>query len=156
MGKEKVSEKANRRDIIDIMFRVLFSLIFLALGAEHLFSDQLIQKLMPDWMPVPRLVSILTGLVLLVGGGMIALGFKLRLAATSLIVFLLLATILVHGANLMGTPEFIDEDHAWLWAILQRSNYAKNICLIGVCLRLLYYTPGRWSLEARLASSKES
>ncbi len=150
MGEEIVNIRENQKDVVDLLFRLLFSLIFLALGAEHIFSDQLIQKLMPDWMPAPRLISILSGFVLLAGGGMIALGFRLRLAATTLIVFLFLVTILVHGADLLGKPEFVDQDHAWLWTIFQRSNYAKNICLIGVCLRLLYYTPGRWSLEAKL------
>ena len=39
------------RDVRDCIFRALFALIFVGLGFEHLFSDDLLQDLMPSWMP---------------------------------------------------------------------------------------------------------
>jgi hypothetical protein len=35
-------------DVSELLFRLLFSSIFVVLGAEHLFNDDLIQKLMPE------------------------------------------------------------------------------------------------------------
>ena len=138
------------RDFSDLVFRILFCLIFIALGGEHLFNDNLLQRLMPGWVPAPRLASIMCGLVLLSGGGLIALGYQLRFAALMLGAFLIIVTTVVHGPALFSTPEFIEAESEWLWLILQRSNYVKNICLLGICLLLTNYTPGRWSLENRL------
>lgn len=135
-------------DFADLVFRILFCLIFIALGGEHVFKDDLIQRLMPAWVPFPKLVSLACGLVLLSGGALIALGYKLRFAAILLGSFLVVVTALVHGPALANAPDFIGPENEWLWQILQRSNYVKNICLLGVCLLLLNYTPGKWSLHA--------
>ncbi|MCZ6781517.1 MAG: hypothetical protein O7C73_07740 [Nitrospirae bacterium] len=62
-------------------FRGLFCVIFLGLGGEHLFQDELIRLQMPAWVPWPRAVSILVGLWLVGWGGLILLGFRLRWAA---------------------------------------------------------------------------
>lgn len=138
------------QNFADLAFRILFCLIFIALGGEHLLKDELIQKLMPEWVSSPKTASIVCGLVLLLGGSLIALGYKLRFAAILLGSFLVFVTAIVHGPAILTTPEFIDPESEWLWQILQRSNYVKNICLLGVCLLLLNYVPGKWSLEAWL------
>ncbi|MDQ8204514.1 DoxX family protein [Pelagicoccus sp. SDUM812003] len=139
------------KNVSDLCFRLLFCLIFLGLGAEHLFSDELIQKLMPQWIPAPRLVSIFTGLVLFAGGAMIALGYRLKWAAFLLGSFLVFVSILVH-APAMASPEAspLNPENKWIWDTLQRSNFVKNLCLLGVCLMLPHYQLGDWSLEAWL------
>ena len=142
--------KRLNRDLADLLFRLLFCLIFIGLGGEHVFKDDLIQKLMPDWVPVPKAISLLCGFILLIGGGLIAIGYKLRFAALLLGSFLIVVTALVHGPALTSTPDFIAPESEWLWQILQRSNYVKNLCLLGVCLLLFNYQPGRWSLESWL------
>ncbi len=151
MGKVKLINQ----DFADLLFRVLFCLIFIALGGEHLVKDDLIQKLMPSWVPLPKIVSIGCGLILLLGGGLIALGYNLRFAAILLGVFLIIVTTIVHGPAILNTPDFINPESEWLWQILQRSNYVKNICLLGVCLLLLNYQPGKWSLEAWLRRKEQ-
>lgn len=137
-------------DLAEFIFRALFCLIFLGLGAEHIFSDELIQKLMPTWVPWPRFASLVCGLWLMAGGGLILLGWKLRVAAQALGVFLILVTIGVHLPGVMSHAPFVTEESAWLWDILQRTNLVKNICLLGVCFHLMYHTPGKYSLEAWL------
>ena len=139
-----------RKDFLDIAFRALFSCIFLALGFEHLMSDDLIQKLMPPWLPNPELFSVLAGVSLIIGGSLIVLGFKLRFAAILLASFLIAVTLTVHAPSLLEAPDFISEKEEWLWLVFQRSNYAKNLCLLGVCLMLFDYQPRKWSLEVWL------
>ncbi|MBD5779897.1 DoxX family protein [Pelagicoccus sp. NFK12] len=143
------------KDFSDLVFRILFSLIFIGLGGEHLVSDDLIQKLMPEWVPSPRLVSIFCGLVLFVGGGMIAIGYRLKAAALILGTFLVAVTALVHAPALQGhfSPVACPEDQ-WMWDTLQRSNFVKNLCLLGVCAMLPFYSAGKWSLEAFLEARK--
>ncbi len=138
------------KDTCDLLFRVLFSLIFLALGGEHILSDDLLQRLMPTWMPAPGIVSILVGIVLSVGGICIVLGWQLRFAAVLLGSFVLVATLAVHVPALIMKPEFVTESNMWLWDVLQRSNLAKNLCLLGVCIFLWHHKPGKWSVESYL------
>ena len=51
---------------------------------------------MPAWMPLPKLVSILVGIVLSVGGICIVLGWQLRFAAVLLGSFVIVVTMVVH------------------------------------------------------------
>lgn len=138
------------RDLCDLLFRILFSLIFLALGTEHILGGDLIQRLMPMWVPAPEIVSILVGIVLSVGGICIVLGWQLRFAAVLLGSFVVVVTLVVHVPALLMKPEFVNDSNRWMWDILQRSNLAKNLCLLGVCIFLWHHTPGKWSLQERL------
>jgi len=137
------------RDVNDLLFRVLVSTIFLGLGMEHIFSDELIQFLMPHWVPFARLASIGVGVLLLIGGSSIALGFHLRAGAFLLIGFLTVVTASVHLPGVLHRPEGIPEHWAWVWDIMQRTNLVKNTCLIGVCIHLTRHRVGRYSLDAR-------
>lgn len=139
-------------DLVDLLFRGLFCVIFLGLGAEHVFSDDLIRRLMPEWVPAPRAVSIVCGLWLLAGGGLILLGWRLRLAALGLGAFLILVTAAVHLPALFFYPASLPAESKWMWDILQRSNFVKNLCLLGVCFQLLHYQPGRYSVDGRGAA----
>lgn len=142
------------KDVCDVLFRILFSFIFLALGGEHILSNGLIQKLMPVWMPMPELVSIAVGVVLSVGGICIVLGWRLRFAALLLGTFVMVVTLVVHLPAIIMDPEFVTDSNKWLWDILQRSNLAKNLCLLGVCILLWHYQPGRWSVQEILRDRK--
>jgi uncharacterized membrane protein len=70
-------------DVSELMFRLLFSSIFVVLGAEHLFHDDLIQQLMPEWLPMKRAFSVASGVILLLGGASIALGVRVQEGAHS-------------------------------------------------------------------------
>lgn len=140
-----------RKDFSDLVFRLLFCLIFVGLGGEHLVSDDLIQRLMPVWVPSPRAVSIFCGLFLISGGAMIALGYRLKLAAIMLGTFLVVVTALVHAPALASASAPVsDPADRWIWDTLQRSNFVKNLCLLGVCMMLPFYETGNWSLHSYL------
>ena len=54
-------------------------------------------------------------------------------------------TVLVTGAS-------TDVGCGWMWDILQRSNFVKNLCLLSVCFHLLHHKTGKLSLESFLRS----
>lgn len=141
-------------DVSDLIFRVLFSTIFIGLGLEHLVADDLLQTLMPGWMGPKRLLSLSSGVVLLLGGASIALGLRTRTGAAVLGLFLVVVTAVIHGPGLLGAPDDMPERWAWLWDVYQRSNFVKNICLIGVCVHLMTHQTGRFSLD-RVLRPKE-
>lgn len=133
-------------DVSELLFRLLFSSIFVVLGAEHLFRDDLIQQLMPEWVPVKRASSAAIGLILLVGGASIALGVRVQEGAVVLGLFLIVVTLVIHVPGMFQTPEFVATDQKWLWDLYQRSNFIKNVCLLGVCFHLLTHEPGPYTL----------
>ncbi|MEM7137386.1 MAG: DoxX family protein [Myxococcota bacterium] len=138
-------------DVSELLFRLLFSSIFVVLGTEHLFSDGLIQQLMPAWVPMPRIASIASGVILLVGGASIALGVRVQEGAILLGVFLVVVTLVIHVPGMFQAPAFVAPDNMWLWDLYQRSNFIKNVCLLGVCFHLLTHEPGAFTLPAYLA-----
>lgn len=138
----------------ELAFRVLFSLIFLGLGLEHLFSDAVIRGLMPTWLGYQRPLSMLSGLVLVSGGLSILLGYRIRLGALLLGVFLLAVTLLIHGPYLFVRPDGLSEEWFWLWDVYQRSNFVKNLCLLGGCFYFYNHQPGRYSLDHRRNAKK--
>jgi uncharacterized membrane protein YphA (DoxX/SURF4 family) len=141
-------ERRVDADMRDLIFRALFSTIFVGLGCEHLLDDRLIQHLMPGWVQYPVLASRLSGMLLFAGGLSILFGYHLQLGARVLGAFLLVVSLVVHLPGCFIVPASIPEDAAWLWTILQRSNLVKNVCLLGVCVHLTTHEPGRFSLDA--------
>jgi putative oxidoreductase len=138
-------------DVGNLLFRIFFSFMFIVLGTEHLFCDALLQVLVPEWMPHARLASIACGLCVLFGGGSILLGWKTRYAAIALGLFLITVTIAVHIPGVSTTPEAIPSEYVDVWVFLQRSNFSKNLCLLGVCFLLLNHDVGKYSVEGYLA-----
>jgi len=149
-------ERRVSNDTRDLIFRGLFSSIFLGLGSEHLLDDRLIQHFMPTWVGYPMLASRLSGFVLLIGGMSILTGYRIQLGARLLGAFLFVVTVTVHVPGLFQVPAGIPPELAWLWAVFQRSNLVKNLCLFGVCVHLTTLSPGRFSVDAWLARRKSS
>jgi uncharacterized membrane protein YphA (DoxX/SURF4 family) len=137
-------------DVSELLFRLLFSSIFVVLGAEHLFNDDLIQKLMPEWLPMKRILSVASGAILLVGGASIALGVRVQEGAILLGLFLIVVTLVIHVPGMLQAPDFIAPEDMWLWDLYQRSNFIKNICLLGVCFHLLTHESGSLTLTGYL------
>lgn len=149
-------ERRVSNDTRDLVFRGLFSSIFLGLGSEHLWDDRLIQHFMPTWVGYPLLASRLSGFVLLVGGLSILAGYRMQLGARLLGAFLFVVTLTVHLPGAFRVPDGIPADAAWLWTVFQRSNLVKNLCLFGVCVHLTTLAPGRFSVDAWRARRKAS
>ena len=97
-------------DVADLGFRALFCTIFLGLGMEHLFADDLIRLLMPDWIPMQRLVSVICGVILVFGGSLIFIGYRLRLAASVLAAFILIVTFVIHVPGVFMAPVSVPEE----------------------------------------------
>lgn len=140
--------------LAELAFRALFSSIFLGLGAEHVLADDLLRSLMPAWVPFPRLASAAMGCALLLGGGALLLGFRVRAAALCLGALTLIATLTVHVPGALQCPPQLSEDAEVLWTMFQRSNLVKNVCLLGVCIHLYGHRVGRFGLDGHRRSSE--
>jgi putative oxidoreductase len=140
----------------DFLFRSLFSLIFIGLGLEHIFQDAQIQSMMPAWLPLKRLISLGVGIILLTGGFSLLCGYKVRLGAIILGIFLITVTITIHLPALTQIPPDLSQDWHWLWNVYQRSNLFKNLCLLGGCFALANHRVSRFSVEYYLTKREET
>jgi uncharacterized membrane protein len=117
----------TREDLTELLFRILFCVIFIGLSAEHLFKDDLIRLLMPDWVPWPRVVSIICGLWLVFWGSLILLGWHLKSSAIALGAFVVIVTALVHAPALLAHPSELPETCVWMWISFSAATSSK-IC----------------------------
>jgi putative oxidoreductase len=117
--------------------RVLFALIFIASIVGH-FSSAEISEAAAHGVPLPTILVPLAGLIALVGGVSVLLGYRARFGALLLLVFLVPVTLIMHKFWGLPDPQM---------AMLQKINFMKNTSLIGTCLLLMYHGSGPYSLD---------
>ena len=93
-------------DIVLIIGRVLFALIFINSGISHLTKLQAMTGYAQfKKVPAPKLSVIVTGLMLVIGGLYVALGVYADLGAALLAVFLVLAAFKMHDFWTVQDPQ---------------------------------------------------
>jgi putative oxidoreductase len=117
-------------DVVDLAGRVLFALLFLDNGWAHVARrDQTVPLGRMFGVPAPELSVPATGVMMLVGGVLIALGFWADLGALLLILFLPVA-------GYYGHPYWRETDP--VTRAVQKAQFWKNIGLTGAALFVLY------------------
>jgi putative oxidoreductase len=121
--------------------RLLLSVIFILSGFNKItaFSGMsgFLAKL--GW-PAPSLWLTLAILIELLGGLGLLLGFKTRWSSLALIVFVLAATIFVHGALLSSAADAAAKQD-------QIVNILKNIAILGGLLKYYIDGAGRYAID---------
>ena len=113
-------------DILLIIGRVLFALIFINSGIAHLTKLQAMTGYAQfKKVPAPKLAVIVTGLMLIIGGLYIAFGVYADLGA------LLLAVFLVASAFMMHNFWTLQDEQAKQGETI---NFFKNLSLAGAAL----------------------
>lgn len=117
--------------------RVLFALIFVASIVGH-FSSAEISEAAAHGVPLATILVPLAGLIALVGGVSVMLGYRARFGALLLLVFLVPVTLVMHKFWGLPDPQM---------AMLQKINFMKNAALAGTCLLIMYHGSGPYSLD---------
>jgi putative oxidoreductase len=128
---------APRMRAIVPLGRVLFALIFVASVVGH-FSSAEISEAAAHGVPLATLLVPLAGLIALVGGVSVMLGYRARFGALLLLVFLVPVTLVMHKFWGLADPQM---------AMLQKISFMKNTSLAGACLLLMYHGSGPYSLD---------
>lgn len=116
-------------EILFLVGRVLFSALFLLSGVGHFTqTEQMTQYTKAAGVPAPKLAVLGTGVLLLLGGLSVLLGFYPTIGLILLIIFLVPATFLMHRFWDVTDP---------MQRQMQMINFNKNIALIGAALMLL-------------------
>jgi putative oxidoreductase len=119
--------------------RALFSILFIMSVPGH-FSAKAIAAAGQHGLPFASVLVPLSGVVALLGGLSILLGYKARAGAFLLVLFLVPVTWVMHAYWNVSDPGM---------AQMQEVQFLKNHALIGAALLIAYFGAGPVSLDAR-------
>ena len=121
--------------------RVLYAAIFIA-GALGHFSQAEISYAAHQGVPLANVLVPLSGLLALAGGLSVLLGYRAKLGAWLLVLFLVPVTATMHNFWAVKDP---------MMAAMQQAMFFKNLSMLGGALLIAYFGAGPLSLDARRA-----
>jgi putative oxidoreductase len=119
--------------------RALFASIFIFFAFGH-FSPTMTGYAASAGVPLASIAVPFSGVLALVGGVSILLGYRTRIGAALIVLFLVPVTFMMHKFWAVPDP---------MMAQMQMIMFMKNIALTGASLLLVYYGGGPISLDAR-------
>jgi putative oxidoreductase len=119
--------------------RLLYSAIFVPTLINH-FSPQVIGYAAQAGVPLAGLLVPLSGVIAGVGGLSILLGYRAKVGAWLIVLFLVPVTLTMH--NFWAVPDP-------MMAQLQQAMFMKNLSMLGGALLIAYFGAGPLSLDAR-------
>ncbi len=115
--------------------RLLFGLVFVFQGVNHFQNvDYMSGYAESKGIPAARLLTVVSGVMLVLGGLAVAAGAYATLGAAAIAVFLLVATPLMH--DFWAVPEDQAEG--------EMTHFLKNLELLGAALVVLAISTVEW------------
>ena len=139
LAVQNVEAPAVSKNGLVLLGRSLFALIFLLSGPGH-FSQQTIAFASSQGVPFALVAVPLSGMIAVIGGLSILLGYRARTGAWLIVMFLLPVTFAMHKFWGITDP---------VAAQMQMIMFMKNIALAGGALLISQLGPGPLSLDAR-------
>jgi putative oxidoreductase len=124
---------------IALVGRLLFVLVFLMSGPMH-FTSPIIAYAASQGVPLASIAVPFTGLLALAGGLSILLGYRAKIGAWLIVLFLAGVTPMMHKFWVVADP---------LAHQIQFAMFLKNASMMGAALLITQIGAGPWSLDAR-------
>ena len=122
--------------------RVFYSLIFLMTIFSN-FSQKAISEAVAQGVPLASIAVPLSGIIAILGGLSVALGYKAKWGACLLVLFLIPVTLMMHNFWAISDP---------MMAQMQQIMFMKNLALLGAALFISQMGSGPMSLDNRKIS----
>jgi putative oxidoreductase len=119
--------------------RLLFALIFVMSGPRH-FMSQTIAYAALQGVPLASVAVPFSGVLAFIGGLSILLGYRAKLGAWLIVLFLVGVTPMMHKFWVVTDPMMYQ---------MQFVMFMKNVSLLGGVLLITQLGSGPWSLDAR-------
>lgn len=136
----KVARTEHALSFVVPVGRVLFSAIFVLSAIGH-FSKGTIGYAASQGVPLAGFLVPLSGVIALVGGLSVALGYKARIGAWFLVAFLVPVTLMMHAFWGVTDP---------MTRLMQQAMFMKNLSMLGGALLIAYFGSGPFSLDHRV------
>lgn len=124
-----------------VLARVIFSLIFVMSGLSHFGADS-IAYAASSGVPMAKLMVPASGIIALLGGLSIILGYKAKWGAWLIVMFLVPVTFMMHAFWKVSDP---------MMHQMQMISFMKNLSLIGGALFIANFGAGEISLDSKLS-----
>src|SRR5580704_9002994 len=134
-----VEARSFSQGAVVVLGRFLFVLIFLVAGANH-FNKQTIGYAASQGVPLASIAVPLSGVLAIAGGLSILLGYRAKLGAWLLVLFLIPVTLMMHKFWTVTDP---------MMAQIQMVMFMKNVSMLGGALLISHFGAGPFSLDAR-------
>src|SRR5689334_990626 len=122
-----------------VLGRFFFALIFLIAAPNH-FTKQTIAFSASQGVPLAWIAVPLSGALAIAGGLSILLGYRAKLGAWLIVLFLIPVTLMLHKFWTVSDP---------MMAQMQMILFMKNISMLGGALLIAQFGVGPFSLDAR-------
>jgi len=122
-----------------VLGRFFFALIFLFAAPNH-FTRQTIASSASQGVPLASIAVPLSGVLAIAGGLSILLGYRARLGAWLIVLFLIPVSLLLHKFWTVQDP---------MMAQMQMILFMKNVSMLGGALLISHFGAGPFSLDAR-------
>jgi len=132
-------------NLVGLFGRQLFSIIFILSSASH-FKPPTVEYAAHHGVPLADVLVPLSGIIALIGGLSVLVGYRTRLGAWLLTLFLIPVTLVMH--NFWAAP-----DAGAFQA--ERALFLRNVALLGGALLIGYFGGGPLSLDALIHREKE-
>ena len=137
-GQPLITTRAAAGPLI-LLGRFLFVLIFVMSGPIH-FMSQTIAYAASQGVPLASIAVPISGVLALAGGLSILLGYRAKIGAWLIVVFLVCVTPLMHKFWGVTDPMMFQ---------VQFAMFMKNLSMLGGALFLTQVGSGPWSLDRR-------
>jgi putative oxidoreductase len=124
---------------IVLLGRFLFVLIFVMAGPRQ-FLSQTVAYAASQGVPLASIAVPLSGAIALIGGLSILLGYRAKLGAWLIVLFLVGVTPMIHKFWVVTDPMMYQ---------MQFIMFMKNASMLGGALLVSQFGSGPWSLDAR-------
>lgn len=125
---------------IPLIGRVIFSYIFLMGGIHHLTNlSQVAGYAASQGVPMATLAVAVSGIFALAGALSIILGYKAKLGAWLIVLFLIPVTFMMHNFWTVTDP---------MQHMTQMMMFTKNITMLGGALMITYFGAGPISIDS--------
>jgi putative oxidoreductase len=134
-----VETRSIPKGAVVLLGRFLFGLIFVMSSFGH-FSKQTIGYAASQGVPLASLAVPFSGILALLGGLSILLGYRARIGAWLIVLFLVPVTLMMHKFWGVTDP---------MAAQTQMIMFMKNVSMLGGALLISQFGAGPLSLDAR-------
>lgn len=138
------NQRVAAGSFVTLTGRILFSAIFIMSGFMH-FSQQEISYAVQAGVPMAGFLVPAAGVLALLGGLSILLGYKAKIGAWLLVLFLIPVTLMMHNFWAVKNP---------MMAQMQMAMFLKNVTMVGGALLISQFGAGALSFDARRHSSR--
>ena len=124
---------------LHLMGRVLFAMVFIASGMNHLMKlDEKSAQAASKGVPAAKAATALSGLMMLAGGVMVVLGWHPLRGAGLLVIVLIPKAFMMHAFWKESDPQA---------SMNERSHFMKDLALAGAALLIAFYASLPWPMS---------